>query len=163
MLVLLFVITGCGKSTLQEAVQSQWKTPIKVMNDDPANQLVIYLDQTQYILGVYEYKNGKYYYDNTQSSGWTATSEHRVPFLVNAEFKEGLGNFIWGAVYTDQVVGKIQIQYENGETQETEAVNNTFMLAMPESFDSIDPIMFMGELYDVIVYDTDGSLIVSWR
>jgi len=159
---LIFIVSGCGYGTLQEAVQSKWKSPVKVMNNDPKNQLVIYLDQTQYVFGVYEYKNDKYYYDNSQSSGWTSSSDIRIPLLVRAESKKDIGNFIWGAIYTDIPVGKIYIEYKSGETQETFAVNNTFILEMPDSFDNIEPIMFMGELNDVTVYDEDGTEIVSW-
>ena len=37
------------------------------------------------------------------------------------------------------------------------------MLEMPESYGLVDPIMFMGELYDAIAYDMEGNQIVSWR
>jgi len=160
---LLLLISGCGYNTLQEAIQSKWKTPITVMNNDPKKQLVIYLDQTQYVFGVYEYKNGKYYYTNSQSSGWSSSSNTGIPFLVRAEYKNSIGNFIWGAVYSDIPVEKIFVEYTNGETQETVAVNNTFVLEMPDTFNNIEPIMFMGEIYDVIAYDKVGIEIVSWR
>ncbi|MFD1737472.1 hypothetical protein ACFSCX_13000 [Bacillus salitolerans] len=45
---ILFILSGCntGYTSLEEAVQSHWKTPIKVINQDDNNQLVYYLDQT---------------------------------------------------------------------------------------------------------------------
>lgn len=161
--VFIFIISGCGYNSIQEAIQSKWKRPVKLMNVDEENQLVIYLDQTQYIFGVYDFKNGKYYYDNSQSSGWTSSSNSSIAFLVRAEYKENKGDFIWGAVYTDIPIKKFFIEYENGETQETVAENNTFILEMPDSFNDVEPIMFMGELYDVIAYDKDGNEIVKWR
>ncbi|WP_301625917.1 hypothetical protein [Paenibacillus apis] len=161
--VLLVLMSGCGHDTLQDAVQAKWKSPVFVKNIDQENQLVIYLDQTQYVFGVYEKKNGKYFYDNSQSSGWSASTKDGIPFFVSAEYKKNIGNFIWGAVYTDIPIEKIFIEYENGLTQETVAVNNTFMLEMPSTFNSTEPIMFMGELYDVTAYDKKGNEIVSWR
>lgn len=162
---LLLLVSGCGRGhdTLQEAIQAKWETPIQVVNEDEEHRLAIYLDQTQYIFGVYEYKNGKYAYDNSQSSGWTASSDKGIPFLVRAEYKNDIDNFIWGAVYTDTPIDKIFIEYENGLTQETKAVNNTFILQMPETFKGIEDTMLMGEIYDVTAYDQAGSKVVGWR
>ncbi|MGZ9583688.1 hypothetical protein [Paenibacillus marinisediminis] len=161
-IVISILISGCGYNSLQEAVQSQWETPISIKNEDKEHRLVIYLDQTQYVFGVYKYKNHKYYYDNSQSSGWRTSPDNGIPLLVVAEQKEGIGNFIWGAVYTDIPAKRIVIEYENGERQETNAVNNTFILEMPESFNSIEPHMFMGKLYDVTAYDEDDQVLVEW-
>ncbi len=47
--------------------------------------------------------------------------------------------------------------------QETKAVNNTFILQMPETFKGIEDTMLMGELYDVTAYDQEGSKVVGWR
>ncbi|MDE5416136.1 hypothetical protein [Alkalihalobacterium chitinilyticum] len=100
----LLFLSGCnaGYSSLQEAVQSKWKTPIQVINQDEENQLVYYLDQTQHILGVYQYENGKYKYNNNQSVGMTFSTESGLPFLVTANHFEGIGNIIHGAITTDE-------------------------------------------------------------
>lgn len=159
------LLSGCGKgyNTLEESIQSQWKTPIEIKNVDWDSNLVIYLDRTQYVFDVYEYKNDKYYYDSSQSSGWTATSDHGIPFLVRADERKGIGKFLWGAVYSDKPVNLIVIKYKNGETQETEALNNTFILKMPESLNNVDSSMLMGELVDVKAFAKDNNEIVSWK
>jgi hypothetical protein len=152
-----------GFDTLDKAVQSHWKTPIKIFNEDKTNKLVLYLDQTQYVFGVYGYRNGRYYYDNSQSSGWTASSDRGIPFLVRAEAKNNRGNFLWGALYTEIPIGKFVIEYNNGETQETKAINNTFIIKMPKSYDSYQEINLMGELFNVKAYGEDNKEIQNWR
>ncbi len=69
-LFIVIVLIGCsimGHDTLEEAVQSQWDTPIDVVNQDNEKQLVYYLDHDQHVIGTYEYKEGKYFYGNKQS------------------------------------------------------------------------------------------------
>jgi hypothetical protein len=67
-IIILSILTGCYRSydSLEEAVQSHWDTPIKIVNQDAENQLVYYLDQTQHVFGVYHYENGNYRYNNKQ-------------------------------------------------------------------------------------------------
>ncbi len=157
------LLGGCGYNTLEKSIEADWKTPIEIKNIDEDHKLVIYLDKNQYVFDVYEYKNDKYYYNNNQSSGWTATSDNKIPFLVRAEERKGIGNFVWGAVYSKKTFNLIVVKYKNGETQEIEAVNNTFILKMPESLNKIDPTMLMGELLDVTAYDKDKNETVDWK
>lgn len=117
---------------MEEEVQSQWKTPIEILNQDEEKQLVYYLDQTQHILGVYEYENGKYRYDNKQSVGMMFESDRGFPFFISAKHFKGVGNIIHGAIRADEhQVEKFVIKYKNGEFQEIKAKNNTFIADFP--------------------------------
>lgn len=162
---LLFLLTGCNRGyvSLEEAVQSQWETPIEVLNQDVENQLVYYLDQTQHILGVYRFENGKYRYDNEQSVGMTFESESGLPFLVSANHFEGVGNIIHGAIRTDKhKVEKFVIKYKNGEYQEIKAKNNTFIAEFP-SYLTIKAEEFFTEIDNAFGYDEQGEIVESWN
>ena len=76
-----------GYPTLDQAVQSNWKTPVKIVNVDLENQLVLYLDETQYVFAAYEQKRGRFHVNADSESGWTASSDHGPAFLVVAEPK----------------------------------------------------------------------------
>ncbi|WP_246586592.1 hypothetical protein [Cytobacillus gottheilii] len=161
----LAILSGCNTSypSLEEAVQSQWKTPIKVINHDENNQLVYYLDQTQHILGVYEFENGKYKYNNEQSVGMTFESESGLPFLVSANHFEGIGNIIHGAITTDEhEIERFEIHYKNGEIQEISAKNNTFITEFP-SFLTIDVEVFFSEIENAVGYDQNGEIVDKWN
>lgn len=163
-IIILFILSGCnnGYQTLEEAVQSHWKTPIKVINEDRENKLVYYLDQNQHILGVYEQEGNKYKYDNEQSVGMTFSSEIGLPFLVSANHFDGIGNVIHGAITTDEhTVEKFVLHYKNGETQEIDAKNNTFITKYP-TFLSIDSVLFFEEMENAVGYDVNGEIIEIW-
>ncbi|WP_404446390.1 hypothetical protein LG307_21355 [Sutcliffiella horikoshii] len=162
--IILIILSACsnGYQTLEEAVQSHWKTPIKVINEDRENQLVYYLDQNQHVLGVYELNDNKYKYDNEQSVGMTFTSEAGLPFLVSANHFEGVGNVIHGAITTDEhTVEKFVLHYKNGETQEVDATNNTFITEYPP-FLTKDPVLFFEEMENAVGYDVNGEIIEIW-
>ncbi|WP_088102894.1 hypothetical protein [Halalkalibacter urbisdiaboli] len=164
-IIILFILTGCNKGyeSLEEAVQSQWKTPIEILNHDQDNQLVYYLDQNQHILGVYEYENDEYSYDNQQSVGMTFESDRGLPFLVSANHFEGVGNIIHGAIRTDEhEVEKFVIQYKNGKTLEIKANNNTFIAEFP-SYLTISVEEFFTEIDNAIGYDEKGEIVESWQ
>ncbi|WP_236035282.1 hypothetical protein [Alkalihalobacterium elongatum] len=164
-ILILLILSGCnsGYEALEEAVQSQWKTPIEILNQDAEKQLVYYLDQTQHILGVYHYENGKYKYDNKQSVGLTFESESGFPFFVSANHFEGVGNIIHGAIQTDEhEVDKFVIQYKNGKHQEINAKNNTFITEFP-SYLTISVEEFFAEMDNAIGYDQQGEIVESWR
>lgn len=162
--VILFILSGCNRSygSLEEAVQSQWKTPIELLNQDKEKQLVYYLDQTQHILGVYHFENGKYRYSNDQSVGMRFSSDKGLPFFVQANHFEGIGNIIHGAITTDEhEVEKFVIEYKNGELQEIKAKNNTFIADFPTYLTtSIEE--FQTEITNVIGYDNQGKLVGSY-
>ena len=164
-ILILFILSGCnrGYESLEEAVQSEWKTPIKVVNQDEERRLVYYLDHDQHILGVYYYENGRYRYDNKQSVGITFSSENGLPFFVQANYFEGVGKIIHGAIKTDEhEVEKFIIQYKNGEQQEIIAKNNTFITEYPKTITtSIE--MFQTEIENVIGYDTHGEIVESYN
>ncbi|MEH7380884.1 hypothetical protein V7138_10425 [Bacillus sp. JJ1533] len=162
--IILFILSGCNRSyrSLEEAVQSQWKTPIEILNQNKEKQLVYYLDQTQHILGVYHFEKGKYRYSNDQSVGMRFSSGKGYPFFVQANYFEGIGNIIHGAITTDQYeVEKFVIEYKNGEIQEIKAKNNTFIADLP-------PILattieeFQTEIANVIGYDNQGKIVESY-
>lgn len=161
----IFILTGCSRGyySLDEAVQSQWKTPIEILNQDVENQLVYYLDQTQHILGVYHYENGKYSYDNKQSVGMTFDSDSGLPFLVSANHFEGVGNIIHGAITTEEhQIEKFVIHYKNGEYQEVKAKNNTFIAEFP-TFLTINVEEFFSEIDNVFGYDEHEKIVESWN
>lgn len=164
-IIILLLLSGCNRSydTLEEAVQSHWKTPIEVVNQDGEKQLVYYLDQGQHILGVYQYKDGKYRYDNKQSLGMRFESERGLPFFVQANYFKGIGNIIHGAIKTDEYnVEKFVIYYKSGEQQEIMAKNNTFITEFPMYLTtSIE--MFQTEVENVIGYDNQGEIIESYK
>lgn len=163
--VSLFILVGCkgGYDSLQAAVQSQWNTPIEVINQDENNQLVYYLDGPQHVLGVYQYEDGKYKYTNKHSVGGTFSSQVGLPFLVTANHFEGVGNIIHGAVTTeDHQVDKFVLHYKNGETEEVTAINNTFITEYPTHL-TVEVRMFFSEFLNAVAYDKDGEVISIWN
>ncbi|QOR68928.1 hypothetical protein IM538_13210 [Cytobacillus suaedae] len=154
---------GCtlwGYHTLEEAVQSQWDSPIKVVNQDEENRVVYYLDQTQHVVGIYEYKNEKYFYNNEQSKGMRFTSEKGLPFYIAYDHFVGSGDIVYGAISSDNhVVDHFVIQYKNGETQKISAKNNTFITVLPEH---VNKERFMSEVKEVYGYDKQGNVIETW-
>lgn len=163
-ILVLFTLSGCNKGyeSLEEAVQSQWKTPIKIVNQDEDNQLVYYLDQSQHILGTYQYENGKYRYDNEQSVGTGFDSESGLPFLLSANHYDGVGDFIHGAIKTEQEVDRFVIEYKSGEKQEIKARNNTFITEFP-SYLSIGAEEYFAEVKNAFAYDKNNEIIGSWK
>ena len=163
-IIILFLLSGCNRSydSLEEAVQSQWKTPIEIVNQDVERQLVYYLDHDQHILGVYHYENGKYRYDNEQSVGMKFGTDKGLPFFVQANYFDGVGNIINGAIKTDEhEVEKFVIQYKSGEHQEIMAKNNTFIAEFP-TFLTTGIEMFQTEIENVIGYDNQGKIVESY-
>ncbi|MNJ53364.1 hypothetical protein D3C77_487490 [compost metagenome] len=65
-------------------------------------------------------------------------------------------------MYTDIPIHRVKIEYNDGVTQETAAINNTFIIEMPASFNDQDSILFMGELLDVKAMDEDNNEVVNW-
>lgn len=164
-IIILFILTGCYRSydSLEEAVQSHWDTPIEIVNQDVENQLVYYLDQTQNVLGVYHYENGKYRYNNKQSLGMRFNADNKLPFFVQASHFEGVGNIIHGAIRTDEhKVEKFVIEYKNGEIQEIKAKNNTFIAEFPPYL-TTNIEMFQTEIANVIGYDNQGKVVGSYK
>ena len=163
--LILLILSGCNRSygSLEEAVQSHWKTPIEIVNQDEERQLVYYLNHGQHILGVYHYENGMYRYDNKQSVGITFSSDNRLPFFVQANYFEGIGKIIHGAIKTNEhEVEKFIILYKNGEQQEIIAKNNTFITEYPTTITtSIE--MFQTEIENVIGYDKHGDIVESYN
>ena len=163
-ILILLILSGCNRSyeSLEGAVQNQWKTPIEIVNQDEERQLVYYLDHDQHILGTYHYENGSYRYDNKQSVGITFSSGNRLPFFVQANYFEGVGKIIHGAIKTDEhEVEKFIFQYKNGEQQEIIAKNNTFITEYPKTITtSIE--MFQREIENVIGYDKHGEIVESY-
>ena len=80
-IIALFILSGCNRinNSVEDAVQIHWKTPIEIVNQDEEKQLVYYLNNTQHILGVYHYENGKYRYNNEQTIGYSLN--RRVDYL----------------------------------------------------------------------------------
>nr|WP_209481443.1 hypothetical protein [Virgibacillus litoralis] len=162
---MLIVLVGCNKGydSLNEAVQSQWKTPIEIINQDKDKHLVYYLDQTQHILGVYHYENGKYSYDNEQSVGIESESGTGLPFLLSANNFEGVGNIIHGAIKTEKhEIERFVIEYKNGETQEIKAKNNTFITEFP-LYLTVSPNDFLSKVESAYGYDKNNEIIESWN
>ena len=108
-------------------------------------------------------ENGRYRYDNKQSVGITFSSENGLPFFVQANYFEGVGKIIHGAIKTDEhEVEKFIILYKNGEQQEIIAKNNTFITEYPKTITtSIE--MFQTEIKNVIGYDTHGEIVESYN
>ena len=164
-ILVIFMLSGCnrGYESLEEAVQSEWETPIEVVNQDEEKQLVYYLDDDQHVLGVYDYENGKYKYDRKHSEGRTFTSETGYPFYVKVSYFEGAGKIIYGAIKTDEhEVEKFMIQYKNGEQQEILAKNNTFIAEYPNTI-TTGIEMFQREVENVIGYDQHGEIVESYN
>ncbi|WP_010095576.1 hypothetical protein [Ornithinibacillus scapharcae] len=145
---------------LEEAVQSQWKTPINVINQDTERKIVYYLDKDQHVVGIYKYDNGNYIYDNEQSEGMQFSFEEGIPFYVYYKHFEEAGNIVYGAITSDDnEVDKFIISYKNGEKQTISAKNNTFIAPIPIS---IDPDNFMSKIKAADAFDSEGNVIVSW-
>lgn len=76
--------------------------------------------------------------------------------MVSANHIEGIGNVIHSAITTDEhTVEKFVLHYKNGETQEIDAKNNTFITKYP-TFLSIDSVLIFEELENAVVYDVNG-------
>lgn len=147
-----------GYDTLEEAVQSQWDTPIEVVNQDDEKQLVYYLDHSQHVIGTYEYRDEKYFYDGEQSEGMRFSSENGIPYYIRYKNFEGAGDIIYGAISSkNHKVEKFVILYENGEVQEIKAKNNTFISEIPSNLVSNN---FMIKIDVVFAYDKNGEVIV---
>lgn len=160
-LVLLFLVDSMRSyDSLQEAVQSEWDTPVEVVNHDEELEVVYYLDGSQHVVDVYQHEVGSYRYNKRQSTGLSFGSNGDIlPFYVQAHHFKGAGNVIYGAIKTDkQDVEKFVIQYSNGESQEITATNNTFIIEFPEHLNP-DIIMFQNEIDHVIAYDHQGNVI----
>ncbi|GAB1155147.1 hypothetical protein YWY31_11720 [Paenibacillus illinoisensis] len=152
-----------GYPTLDQAVQSNWKTPVKIVNVDLENQLVLYLDETQYVFAAYEQKRGRFHVNGDSESGWTASSDHGPAFLVVAEPKNNSGNFMWGALYSDISIAKFQIKYINGETHDVKAINNTFIVRMPVAFQNESELRLMETFDNIHAIDANHRVIQSWK
>lgn len=157
---LLFVIDSMRSyNSLEEAVQSEWKTPIKVVNHDEKMEVVYYLDYDQHVVDVYQHEVGKYRYNDRQSTGMRFDSDVGLPFYVQAHHFKGVGNVIYGAIETDEhVVEKFVIRYKNGQSQEISATNNTFIAEFPKFLNS-DIMMFQEAIDNAIGYDQQGKIV----
>ncbi|MED4018705.1 hypothetical protein [Sutcliffiella cohnii] len=162
---IVLMLLGCSSSgydTLQEAVQSQWDTPIQVLNQDEERQIVIYLDQTQYVAGLYQFDNNKYIYDRESSKGHRSSLEKEYPMFVKPVEFEGAEPFLYGAIVTEEhTVSKFVIHYTNGYTQEIPSKNNTIIAEFPFATQSIND--YLEEVDNVIIYDENGEIITSWK
>lgn len=160
---LLFVMDYARSyDSLEKAVQSEWKTPIEVVNQDEELGVVYYLDYDQHIVGVYQHKDGKYRYNNRHSTGISFDSSAGLPFYVQTHHFKGVGNVVYGAIETDEhVVKKFVIQYKNGNSQEIAAKNNTFITEYPEHLNP-DIMIFQEEIENVIGYDEQGGIVESY-
>lgn len=153
-----------GYSTLDKAVQSDWKSKVITVNKDETNKLVIYKDQDQYVFGVFHKKYGRYFYKNdSQSSGSTSQSTNGPAFLVRVEHKQNKGDFIWGALYSETPVKNFLIEFKYGDTQEVAAVNNTFILRMPDNYQGTQENSLMTTFIDVKAFDEEDKEIQNWR
>ncbi|MGF9695923.1 hypothetical protein [Paenibacillus sp. MABNR03] len=152
-----------GYPTLDQAVQSNWKTPVKIVNTDQENEMVLYLDETQYVFAAYEQKHGRFHVDADTESGWSASSDLGPAFLVVAEPKNNKGNFMWGALYSDIPIAKIRIEYIHGETQEVKPKNNTFIVKMPLAYQKVDHLGLMETISNVHAIDAGNKVIQSWN
>ncbi|WP_127536001.1 hypothetical protein [Paenibacillus illinoisensis] len=152
-----------GYPTLDQAVQSNWKTPVKIVNVDQENELVLYLDETQYVFAAYEQNRERFHVDEDTESGWTASSDLGPAFLAVAEPKNNSGNFIWGALYSDISIAKFQIEYINGETLDVKAINNTFIVKMPLAFQNESELSLMETFNNIHAIDVNHKVIQSWK
>lgn len=163
---MVIMLIGCSSKsyeTLQEAVQSQWDTPIQVLNQDEVKQIVVYLDQTQYVVGLYHFDNNRYSYDQEPSEGHSSSSDKGYPLFVKPVQFEGVEPILYGAVVTeDYEASKFVIHYTNGQTQEIMAKNNTIIAEYP-FFITQDIHQYFGEVENVIAYDENEEIIASWR
>ncbi len=153
-----------GFRTLEEAVNAEFKSPVQIVNQDAQNRLVMFKDKTQYVLGVYREWNGRLYYKNDRgSSGWTASTMNGPAFLVVAEKKPDRGNFVWGALYTDIPVRSFLVEYKNGDIQEVNARQNTFVVKMPEIYRDSSELGAASIVKSVNAYGLDNQLIKTWK
>lgn len=153
-----------GFRTLDEAVNARFKSPMQIVNQDAENRLVMFKDKSQYVLGVYRQWNGRFYYKNDSgSSGWTASTMNGPAFLVVAEKKPDRGNFVWGALYTDIPVRSFLVEYKNGDVQEVNASQNTFLVKMPEIYRDTSELGAASIVKSVNAYGMDNQLIKTWK
>jgi hypothetical protein len=89
---MLLVLTGCNTyKSLDEAIQSKWKSPIKVIYIDKKKNTVVFLDQDQYVFNTFEKKGDKYIYSTDGEDGWRFTADNGLtPFLFRSLNKKKL-------------------------------------------------------------------------
>lgn len=87
-----------GYKTLEKAVQSTWKYPLHVVNVDQQNELVLSLDQTQYVFAAYEQKNGRYHYDTIVNQVGQRVQMWGLPFWYKRNRRTTKG-ILYGALY----------------------------------------------------------------
>lgn len=112
---MLLIINGCNTyKSLDEAIQSKWKSPIKVLYIDNKKNTVIFLDQDQYVFNTFEKIGDKYIYSTDGEDGWTFTAGNGLtPFLFRSLNTKNAGNVFWGAIKTDKKVATVEVIFTN--------------------------------------------------
>lgn len=160
--LVLSALTGCNSyNSLEKAIQSKWRYPIKILYVDEDKHTVIFLDQSkdkdpdrdQYIFNTFKKSNGQYSYSTDGEDGWTFTADNGLtPFLFRSVNTKDAGNVIWGAIKTDNNVQKVIVTYVNRSNPDNKievkiSVINNLFIGFPKH----------------IFFNSETSLSTEWK
>ncbi|MDQ0876050.1 hypothetical protein QFZ77_004709 [Paenibacillus sp. V4I3] len=175
--LVLSALTGCiSYNSLEKAIQSKWKYPIKILYADENKRTVIFLDQSkdkdpdrdQYIFNTFKMKNSQYRYSTDREECWTFTADNGLtPFLCRSVNTEEAGNVIWGAIKTDKHVQKVLVTYadrSNPDNQievEIPVVNNVFIGYPKDNFFNSETSLYREWKIKASAIDDKGNIIAT--
>lgn len=166
-LIMLLVITGCNTyKSLDEAIQSKWKSSIKVLYIDKKKNTVVFQDQDQYMFNTFEKKGEKYIYSTDGEDGWTFTADNGLtPFLFRSLNTKKAGNVFWGAIKTDKKVATVEVAFTNRNASDSQikvtipVVDNVFIGYPTQDFFESEIILSREWKLSAKAFDEEGNLV----
>ncbi|MFD2615598.1 hypothetical protein [Paenibacillus gansuensis] len=168
-IITLLVITGCNTyKSLDEAIQSKWKSPIKVLLIDKMKNTVVFLDQDQYVFNTFKKNGDKYIYSTDGEDGWTFTADSGLtPFLFRSLNTKTAGNVFWGAIKTDKDVETVEVTYTNINASDSQikvkipVVDNVFIGYPTRDFFDSDLTLSGEWKLSAKAFDEDGNIVAA--
>lgn len=164
--LLMIGLTGCSYQTLDEAIQSEWDTPVSVLMREDTKNSVIFLDHDQYVFNTFEEEDGEYRYSTDGEDGWTFSGV-QISMLVRTFYKEGTGPIVWGALKTNTKLKEIELTFVGREQEDVKhsmtlpLVNNAFIGYPPETLYSSETDAALRLEVQTVVYDEHGTVVMK--
>lgn len=173
---IIFLISGCSYPTLEEAIQHESKTSIKILTVDEKNSTVIYLQSAsgqdrsndQYVFTTFEKEDSKYsYYIDDEDSSRFDSAKGLVPFLTKVMNSKKAGTVVWGALKTDKQASRIEITLSNRQNPKqeikmtTHAKNNAFVAYTGQRFFESPAQISMIWKISAKALDNEGKVIAT--
>jgi hypothetical protein len=137
LLSIVLFLTGCTYPSIDEAIQSHWKHPIKVLYVDEKKNTVVYLVQEEiYIFNAFEKKDHKFRYSTEGEDNCRITGKSG-PLFIRVLNREKIGNVVWGVVNTDKKAATVEVTFTNKtnpdiQVKMTIPVKNNVFIGYPE-------------------------------